>query len=59
MNKPKQASISQHTLGGFGSGNVVSLDGGKRLRLDDKVGVVKPGLLGSDDFFTRAFDWMR
>ena len=46
MNKPKQASSSQHTLGGFGSGNVVSLDGGKRLRLDDKV-----------DFWPRTGAW--
>lgn len=37
MNKPKQASSEQLTLGAFGKGNVVSLDGGKRLRLDDKV----------------------
>jgi hypothetical protein len=46
MNKPKQASSSQLTLGGFGSGNVVSLDGGKRLRLDDKV-----------DFWPRTAAW--
>lgn len=37
MNKLKQASSGQLTLGAFGQGNVVSLDGGKRLRLDDKV----------------------
>lgn len=33
----KKGSDQQLGLGGFGSGNVVSLDGGKRLRLDDKV----------------------
>lgn len=37
MNKLKQAASSQLTLGTFGKGNVVTLDGGKRLRLDDKV----------------------
>jgi hypothetical protein len=37
MTKPKQASSGQLMLGAFGQGNVVSLDGGKRLRLDDKV----------------------
>jgi hypothetical protein len=37
MNKPKEASSSQLTLGAFGTGSVVTLDGGKRLRLDDKV----------------------
>lgn len=33
----KKGSDQQLGLGGFRSGNVVSLDGGKRLRLDDKV----------------------
>jgi hypothetical protein len=33
----KQAPSSQMGLGGFGTGNVVQLDGGKRIRLDDKV----------------------
>jgi len=47
MDKPKPASSSQLTLGGFGSGNVVSLDGGKRLRLDDKV-----------DFWPRTGAWL-
>lgn len=33
----KQAFGGQIGLGGFGEGNVVKLDGGKRMRLDDKV----------------------
>ena len=37
MMKPNQVPNGQLTLGGFGTGSVVRLDGGKRLRLDDKV----------------------
>ena len=37
VNKPKQASSRQLTLGAFGTGSVATLDDGKRLRLDDKV----------------------
>lgn len=37
MRALKQAPAGQMGLGGFGLGNMVSLDGGKRLRLDDKV----------------------
>jgi len=37
MSKVTKGFDQQLCLGGFGSGNVVSLDGGKRLRLDDKV----------------------
>jgi hypothetical protein len=33
----KKAAVGQAGLGGFGQGNVVSLDGGKRIRLDDRV----------------------
>lgn len=37
MQKLQKASPQQTTLGAFGAGNVVKLDGGKRIRLDDKV----------------------
>src|SRR5689334_11179313 len=37
MSALKRASGAQMGLGGFGAGNVVQLDGGKRVRLDDKV----------------------
>lgn len=37
MSKLKQAASGQAGLGGFGQGNVVHLDGGKRVRLDDRV----------------------
>lgn len=37
MSKPIKAAASQMGLGGFGEGSVVSLDGGKRMRLDDRV----------------------
>jgi len=33
----KKAAAGQAALGGFGQGNVVSLDGGKRVRLDDRI----------------------
>lgn len=33
----KKGDASQIGLGGFGEGSVVQLDGGKRLRLDDRV----------------------
>lgn len=37
MSKPMKGAAAQMGLGGFGDGSVVSLDGGKRLRLDDRV----------------------
>lgn len=37
MSKPMKGAIGQMGLGGFGEGSVVSLDGGKRMRLDDRV----------------------
>lgn len=37
MSTVKQGSSGQVGLGGFGAGNVVKLDGGRRIRLDDKV----------------------
>jgi len=37
MSALKQAAAGQMPLGAFGTGNIVKLDGGKRLRLDDKV----------------------
>ncbi|WP_457326060.1 zinc-finger-containing protein [Roseateles sp. P5_E11] len=33
----KKAAVGQAGLGGFGEGNVVWVDGGKRVRLDDRV----------------------
>ena len=37
MSTVKQGSMQQPSLSGFGAGNVVWLDGGKRIRLDDTV----------------------
>lgn len=37
MSKLQRASAQQMGLGGLGEGSVVQLDGGKRLRLDDRV----------------------
>jgi zinc-finger-containing domain len=37
MAKLNQASSKQLTLGAFSQGNFASLDGGKRLRMDDRV----------------------
>jgi len=37
MSALHKASAQQMGLGGFGEGSVVQLDGGKRLRLDDRV----------------------
>jgi hypothetical protein len=37
MTKPMKGAAGQMGLGGFGEGSVVSLDGGKRMRLDDRV----------------------
>lgn len=37
MRALNQVSDRQMGLGGFGAGSMVALDGGKRLRLDDKV----------------------
>ena len=37
MSKPMMGSAGQMGLGGFGDGSVVKLDGGKRMRLDDRV----------------------
>lgn len=46
MQALKQAPAGQMGLGGFGTGNMVRLEGGKRLRLDDKV-----------DFFPATQRW--
>lgn len=37
MNKVQQGSSQQMAFGAFSQGSMVSLDGGRRLRLDDKV----------------------
>lgn len=37
MSTSKTGILSQQGLAGFGDGNVVSMDGGKRLRLDERV----------------------
>lgn len=37
MSKPMKGAAGQMGLGSFGDGNVVLLDGGMRLRLDDRV----------------------
>lgn len=37
MTKPMKGAEGQLGLGGLGEGSVISLDGGKRMRLDDRV----------------------
>lgn len=37
MSNVKQGNAQQPGLGGYGTGSVVRLDGGKRIRLDDRV----------------------
>lgn len=37
MSAYRKGAEGQTGLGGFGQGNVVSLDGGKRMRMDDRV----------------------
>jgi hypothetical protein len=37
MSKPMMGAAGQMGPGGFGDASVVKLDGGKRLRLDDRV----------------------
>jgi hypothetical protein len=37
MSKPVKGAAGQMALGGLGEGSVVALDGGRRMRLDDRV----------------------
>lgn len=37
MTKPMKGAAGQMGLGGFGEGSVVALDGGRRMRLDNRV----------------------